>query len=38
LAVISVTLMVIRMQGRSEHHHAYIYKVPETTGITVLRS
>lgn len=38
LAVISVALMVIRMQGRSEHHHAYIYKVPETTGITVLRS
>jgi sulfite exporter TauE/SafE len=28
LAVISVALMVIRMQGRSEHHHANIYKVP----------
>ncbi len=39
LAVISVALIVIRMQGRSEHHHhAYIYKVTEAIEITVLHS
>jgi hypothetical protein len=39
LAVISVALMVFRMQGRSEHHHhSYIYKVTEALEITVLHS
>jgi hypothetical protein len=38
LAVISVALMVIRMQGRSEkHHHAYIYNAVEATEISVRR-
>ena len=38
LAVISVALMAIRMQGRSEHHHAYINVVPEAIEITGERS
>jgi hypothetical protein len=39
LAVISVALMVIRMQGHEQHkHHAYIYKATEATEIALRRS
>ena len=37
LAVLSVTLMVMRMQGQGAHHHAYLEAAPPATGIDVDR-